>query len=74
MEAANSTRNVDTVELFPRHTPIPTVTVDTYLRQVASSILAYLLKPPSHIPGLSYGNLNTTSFIQVSQILRRATA
>ena len=65
--------NADTVEFFPQAVPFPNVTADQYLRQAATDILAILQSPEQNIPSLSYGSALTNAYIQVAQILKRAT-
>jgi hypothetical protein len=54
---------------------LPQVTNTEYLRQTADDMLALLQPAPrSSIPKLHYGSDTTNAFIQVAQILKRATA
>ena len=68
-----SEHNADTVQFFPAATPFPQVTTDDYLRQAAADILAILQEPQKSIPSLEYGSATTNAYIQLAQILKRAT-
>ena len=74
MSTTGGTHIVDTVEFIPHKILIPVSTPDTYLHQAAIDILAILQKPTSPTPGLTYGSPTSNAFIQISQIIRRATA
>ena len=68
-----SERNADTVEFFPSTTPFPKVATEDYLRQTVSDLLAILQEPKRSIPTLEYGSPITNAYIQLAQILKRAT-
>ena len=73
MPETHSERNVDTVEFFPVTTPFPKVATEDYLRQAAKDILDILQEPQKIIPSLQYGSPTTNAYIQLAQILKRAT-
>jgi hypothetical protein len=63
-----------TVDWFPHSVPFPKVGTNEYLRQTATGMLALLqdsTTPP--IPSLTYGSSVTNAYIQIAQILKRAT-
>ena len=68
-----SERNADTVECFPTTTPFPQVTTDDYLCQAATDILVILQEAQKSTPSLEYGSPTTNAYIQLAQILKRAT-
>jgi hypothetical protein len=72
--STNRIRISDTVKFFPHRIPFPETTPETYLHQVAEDMLHILQHPttPPHST-LTFGNPLTNAFIQVSQILKRAT-
>ena len=73
--STNATRDSPTIEWFPTTIKFPTVTTDVYLKQTADDMLALLqpAKDQSPIPDLTYGSKITNAYIQIAQILRRAT-
>ena len=66
--------NADTVEFSPQNIPFPIVTSEQYLHQAATDILAILHSPEKNISSLTYGSPITNAYIQVVQILKRATS
>ena len=66
-------RDADTVEFFPQKIPFPQVTTDDYLRQAATDIHHILKSDQPKLPTLQYGTPVTNAYIQVAQILKRAT-
>ena len=64
---------MDTVKFFPTTTPFPKVTNDKYLRIDTTNLLAILQEPSKSIPLLKYGSLVINAYIQLDQILKRAT-
>ena len=73
MSETYSERNVDTVEFSPTTTPFPQVTTHDYLRQAAADILAILQEPQKIILSLEYVSPTTNAYIQLAQMLKRAT-
>jgi hypothetical protein len=68
-------RDALTVDWFPHQVPFPTVTADEYLRQTAADMLTLLQDQTANpIPSLTYGSPITNAYIQIAQILKRATA
>ena len=64
--------NANTVDFFIQHKPFPTATFEQYLHQAAIDILD-ILQPPEINPSLKYSSSITNTYIQVDQILKRAT-
>jgi hypothetical protein len=68
-------RDALTVDWFPHQVPFPKVGTDDYLRQTANDMLTLLqgtaTKP---LPSLTYGSPIANAYLQISQILKRATA
>ena len=73
----NTIRDSPTIEWFPMTIKFPMVTADTYLKQTAEDMLSLLhhsgANPHAPIPGLTYGSQITNAYIQIAQILCRAT-
>jgi hypothetical protein len=68
-------RDALTVDWFPHTVPFPKVTTDEYLHQTASDMLTLLQGTATRpIPSLTYGSDLTNAYIQIAQILKRATA
>jgi hypothetical protein len=65
--------NVLTVDWFPHTVPFPKVNTDDYLRQTAGDMLSLLHKRKEHQSPLASGSTTKNAFIQIAQILRRAT-
>ena len=67
-------RDALTVDWFPHKVPFPRVTADEYLRQTASDMLTLIQdKSTNPISSLTYGSSITNAYIQIAQILKRAT-
>ena len=62
-----------TVELIPHDVPFPLVTADEYLHQAAVDIPKVLQNKNNKIPSFTFGNHRTNAFIQLAQVLKRAT-
>ena len=73
LPSTRGTMNADTVDFFRETIPFPTVNTDQYLRQAATDILAILQAPEKNIPSLSYGSSVANAYVQIAQILKRAT-
>ena len=71
--STGGTMNADTVDFFPQAVPFPRVTTEQYLHQAAIDLLAILQSKEKSIPSLFYGSTITNAYIQVAQILKRAT-
>jgi hypothetical protein len=68
-------RDALTVDWFPHYVPFPKVMNDEYLRQTATDMLTLLQdQAVNPIPSLTYGSPITNAYIQVAQILKRATS
>jgi hypothetical protein len=68
-------RDALTNDWFPHSVPFPKVGTDEYLQQTATDMLALVqdsTMPP--VPSLTYGSSVTNAYIQIAQILKRATA
>jgi hypothetical protein len=65
--------DVLTVDWFPHTVPFPTVTNDDYLRQTADDMLSLLQSKRTHQSPLAFGSTTRNAFIQIAQLLRRAT-
>jgi hypothetical protein len=68
-------RDAPIVDWFPHSVPFPKVGTNEYLQQTATDMLVLLqdsTTPP--IPSLTYGSSVTNTYIQIAQILKRATA
>ena len=73
--STNGIRDAPTVKWFPHTVPFPQVTTDTYLRQTAEDMLHILQqRHQPNIPKLQYGSSLSNAYIQIAQILKRATA
>jgi len=73
--ATNSIRDAMTIDWFPSTIPFPKVSHDTYLRQTAEDMLSLLQQKEKHpLHQLTYGSTITNAYIQIAQILKRATA
>lgn len=72
--STNKTRITDTVQFFPHATPFPATNATTYLQQTASDMLHILQQTNGNIPSLHYGSPVMNAFIQIAQILKRATS
>ena len=59
---------------FPTEIKSPKVTTGDYRCQAVNDILTILKEPKRSIPTLSYGSPITNAYIEVVQILKRATA
>ena len=71
----NSVQYDVTLDWFPRSTPFPHITADNYLLQISKDILSLLQnKTDNIIPFLTYCSKVNNAFIQVSHIIKRATA
>ena len=72
----NSIRDTLTLDWFPKTVPFPKVTNDTYLRQTADDLLSLLqpTQPERQAHELTYGSSVTNAYVQIAQLLRRATA
>ena len=68
--ATHRTRIADTVKFFPTIIPFPSVTLEDFLRQATSDILAILQHPPS-LPTLQCGDMTQEAIIQIAQLLNR---
>lgn len=63
-----------TVKWFPKTVPIPKVTNKEYIRQTAEDMITILQQQKkTSIPSLQFGQPTTNAFIQIAQILKRAT-
>lgn len=69
--STHKTRHADTVKFFPKVIPFPSVTLEDFLRQATSDILAILQNPPS-IPSLQCGDKTQEAVIQIAQLLNRS--
>ena len=69
-----SVRCSDTVEWFPKTTVFPEIKTEDYLRQTASDMLDILQNKERKLPSLSYGTTIYNAYIQIAQILKRATS
>jgi hypothetical protein len=70
-----SVRDALTIDWFPHNVPFPRVTANEYLRQTANDMLTLIQDKATHpIPSLTYGSNITNAYIQIAQILKRATA
>jgi hypothetical protein len=59
----------------PHNVPFPKVTADEYLCQTAADMLTLIQDKTAHpIPSLTYGSNITNAYIQIAQVLKRATA
>ena len=68
-------RDALTINWFPHNVPFPKVTADEYLCQTANDMLTLIQDKTNHpIPSLTYGSNVTNAYIQIAQILKRATA
>jgi hypothetical protein len=68
-------RDALTIDWFPSNVPFPKVSTDDYLRQTATDMLTLLQGSATHpVPSLTYGSHITNAYIQIAQILKRATA
>ena len=68
-------RDTLTIDWFPHNVPFPKVTADEYLRQTANIMLMLIQEKATHpIPALTYSSNITNAYIQIAQILKRATA
>jgi hypothetical protein len=52
---SGQTRNVDTLEFFPKAVPFTKISTNNYLKQAASDIITILRHPPTNKPFLEYG-------------------
>jgi hypothetical protein len=69
------TRDALTVDWFPHNIPFPKVTADEYLRQTANDMLTLIQGTKTNpIPSLTFGSNITNAYVQIAQILKRATA
>jgi hypothetical protein len=64
-------RHADTVQFFPTVIPFPAVTLEDFLRQATSDILAILQNPPS-IPTLQCGDDTKEAVIKIAELLNRS--
>ena len=63
-----------TLDFFPSTIPLPQVTSNTYLPQMAEDLLTFLQNKEKHpITQLTYGSHLTNAYIQISQIFQIAT-
>ena len=71
----NAIRDTLTLDWFPKTVPFPKVTNDNYLRQTADDLLSLLqpAQPATQAHSLTYGSNVTNAYIQIAQLLRRAT-
>ena len=67
-------RNMDTVQVFPSTIRFPNVTTNTYLRQAATGNLTLLQDLPNIMSSLKYDNKTSNAYIQLAQIIKRATS
>jgi hypothetical protein len=65
--------NVLIVDWFPHTVPFPNVNSDDYLRQTADGMLSNLRSRKGNQSPLAFGSTTKNAFIQIAQILRRAT-
>ena len=67
--------NTLTIDWFPHNVPFPKVTADESLCQTTNDMLTLIQDMTAHpIPSLTYGSNITNAYIQIAQILKRATA
>ena len=66
--------HVDTVYLFPQYIPFPKVTTDDYLYQSTEDIIDLLKSPPAQIIPLFYGNPVSNTYMELEEVLQRATS
>jgi hypothetical protein len=67
-------RDALTVDCFPHNVPFPRA-ADDYLPQTAANMLTLLQeKTDNTILSLTYGSTITNVYLQIAQILKRATA
>ena len=59
--------------IFSRKIPFPKVSTDNYLRQAATDLVHILQQAQPTISTLTYGTPVTNAYIQLAQILKRAT-
>ena len=69
---SKSTRDADTVEIFPKSIPFLKTTSEDYLLQSASDILAILQSPSKSLPYLQYGDSTKNALLQLSQLIKNA--
>ena len=75
ISTTNGTRDALTVDWFPNIIPFPKISTDDYLRQTAEDMLVLLQHTDkSKMPTLTFGSNVTNAYIQIAQILRRATS
>jgi hypothetical protein len=67
-------RDVYTLQFFQKKIPFPSISIEDYLKQAASNILAILQKPPSSLPYLAYGDPTKNAIVQIATLLGRAVA
>ena len=73
--STQATRDCISVEWFPSVVPFPQVTQEDYLRQTADDLLVLLRGQPSTnvSPSLTYASTTRNAFIEIAQLLKRAT-
>ena len=64
-------RHADTVKFFPKVVPFPAVTLDDFLRQATSDILA-ILQNPTTIPTLQCGDDTQEAVHKIAKLLNRS--
>jgi hypothetical protein len=68
-------RDALTIDWFPHAVPFPKVSTDDYLRQTATDMLTLIQgKSAQPSPSLTFGSNLRNAYIQIAQILKRATA
>ena len=68
-----SVRCADTVEWFPKTIQLPETTTEDYQRQSATDMLQILQTKESKVPSSKYGSNLYNAYIEIAQILKRAT-
>ena len=70
----NTTRDATTVDWFPTAIKYPQITTETYLKQTAEDLL-HILSQRTHKPTatLTFGSPIMNAYIQIAEILQRAT-
>jgi hypothetical protein len=72
--SSSGVRDALTVDWFPHTVPFPKVSTDDYLRQTANDMLTIIQdKIANPVPSLTYGSNISNAYIQIAQILKRAT-
>jgi hypothetical protein len=74
MPSTYGVRDTVTVDSFPYKVPFPKVSTDNYLCQTATDMLTLIHDQVANpVPSLTYGSSITNAYIQIAQMLKRAT-